>query len=77
MTCTLCDLRDVTATLPCLEAQLQARLGGQVRGLRLELQEGRVVLHGQCRTYYAKQLAQHAVMDATALPIAANAIEVV
>jgi hypothetical protein len=34
------------------------------------------VLRGRARTYYAKQLAQHAVMQATALPILRNEIEV-
>jgi hypothetical protein len=35
-----------------------------------------LVLTGQASTYYAKQLAQHAVMEATALPILANEIDV-
>jgi hypothetical protein len=33
-------------------------------------------LRGFAHTYYAKQLAQHAVMEATKLPILANEIEV-
>jgi len=33
-------------------------------------------LRGQVHTYYAKQLAQHAVMETTGLPILANEIEV-
>jgi hypothetical protein len=34
------------------------------------------VLRGVTRTYYAKQLAQHAVMQLTDLPIHANEIDV-
>jgi len=33
-------------------------------------------LRGRAKTYYAKQLAQHAVMEATDLPVLANEIEV-
>jgi hypothetical protein len=35
-----------------------------------------LVLRGRAQTFYTKQLAQHAVMRATALPILANEIEV-
>ena len=59
-----------------LEAQVQSRLGGRVRDLRLLAQDRGLVLRGRAPTYYAKQLAQHAVMTATALPILANEIEV-
>jgi hypothetical protein len=59
-----------------LEAHVQSRLCGQVRDLRLSLQDHGVVLQGRARTYYAKQLAQHAVMEATKLPVLANNIEV-
>jgi len=34
------------------------------------------VLQGRTRTYHAKQLAQHAVMEITELPILANEIRV-
>ena len=37
---------------------------------------GRVILRGQARTYYAKQLAQHYVMNGLGLPVVANEIEV-
>jgi hypothetical protein len=59
-----------------LEGQVQARLASQVRGLRLLLRDGGLVLRGPARTYYAKQLAQHAAMCGTSLPIRANEIEV-
>jgi hypothetical protein len=59
-----------------LETQVRCRLSGRVRDLQLLRQENGLVLKGHCRTYYAKQLAQHAVMEATELPILANEIEV-
>lgn len=59
-----------------LANQVQARLGGRVRDLRLVLQDHGLVLRGRAPTYHAKQLAQHAVMTATRLPILANEIEV-
>jgi hypothetical protein len=59
-----------------LEVHVRYRLSGRVRDFRLEPGEKGLVLRGQSRTFYAKQLAQHAVMEAARLPIAANAIEV-
>ncbi len=59
-----------------LESRLQARLCGHIRELRLHFSECGVVLRGFARTYYAKQLAQHALMAETKLPILANEIEV-
>jgi len=44
-------------------SKIQARTHGQVRGLRVELADEQVVIEGQARTYYAKQLAQHGAMD--------------
>ena len=59
-----------------LEAQVQSRLNGRIRDLRLLVRGHGLVLQGRAVTYYAKQLAQHAVMDATDFPILANEIEV-
>jgi hypothetical protein len=59
-----------------LEARVQSRLNGRVHNFRLVCRERGLVLTGQARTYYAKQLAQHAVMEATTLPIMANDIDV-
>ena len=63
-------------TLGKLEGHIQRRLNGRVRDLRLSVRDDGVVLEGQTHTYYAKQLAQHAVMEAIDLPILANEIEV-
>jgi hypothetical protein len=59
-----------------VEARVVCRLCGQVRDFRLVVRAEGVILRGQAHTYYAKQLAQHTVMDATRLPILANEIEV-
>ena len=61
-----------------LEQLVFRHLLGQchIRNLRVLIQDERVVLRGQTDTYYAKQLAQHAVLDVTDLPILANEIEV-
>jgi hypothetical protein len=42
----------------------------------LVLQHDGLILQGDALTYYAKQLAQHAIMKETRLPILANEIEV-
>jgi hypothetical protein len=55
-----------------LEQQLQIRF----RGLRVEVHDEGLVLHGRVPTYYSKQLAQHLIMAMTDLPIVANKIEV-
>lgn len=58
-----------------LEAHLHCHLGGRIRDLRLVAERGSVILRGHAPTYYAKQLAQHALMEATGLPVI-NEIEV-
>lgn len=63
-------------SLERLEATLQAWLIGRVRNLRLCWRDGGLELRGETRSYYAKQLAQHAVMKSAPWPIVANAIVV-
>lgn len=60
-----------------LAAETAEKLRGWLSGLRLELHAGGVVMRGTARSFYAKQLAQHAVMTGTALPIVRNEIEVI
>lgn len=60
-----------------LEEVVQCRLAGRIHRFCLVRVDGGVILRGYSRTYYAKQLAQHEVMQATELPILANEIEVV
>src|SRR5262249_31002298 len=59
-----------------LELLVQHRLGNRVRDLRVLVRQDGVILQGRAGTYHAKQLAQHAAMELTALPILANDIEV-
>lgn len=59
-----------------LEALVQGRVGRRLRDLRIIVRPNGIVLQGRASTYHAKQLAQHAVMDATDMPILANEIEV-
>ena len=59
-----------------LVTQVQCELSGRLRDFRVKRKGEGVVLAGRVGTYYAKQLAQHAVMRATVLPILGNEIEV-
>ncbi len=59
-----------------LAASVQCQLAGRVSDLRLLLTDNGLVLQGRAHSYYAKQLAQQAVMKATELPLLANDIEV-
>jgi hypothetical protein len=59
-----------------LELHVQTRLNGRVRDLRILGHDDGLVIKGWTTTYYAKQLAQQAVMEATPTPIVANEIEV-
>jgi hypothetical protein len=59
-----------------LELHLQTQLNGRVRDLRVEARANGLIIRGWAVTYYAKQLAQHIVMETTATPIAANEIKV-
>jgi hypothetical protein len=63
-------------SLAALETRLQRQLLGRVRDFRLVADGAGVVLRGYTRSYHAKQVAQHAVLGATRLPIRANEIEV-
>jgi hypothetical protein len=51
-------------------------LSGRVRNLRLVVHDKGIILRGQARTYLAKQLAQHVVMELTPRAVRANEIEV-
>jgi len=59
-----------------IEAHLACRLGGRIRELRVHGNDGGLVIRGWTSTYYAKQLAQEAVMEVASRPILANEIEV-
>jgi len=55
---------------------VQRRLSGRVRSFRLLVHGSGLILQGHAATYYVKQLAQHAIMEQSRLPILANDIEV-
>jgi hypothetical protein len=59
-----------------LELLVQRRLGNRIRDLRVSLRPDGVALSGRSTTYHAKQLAQHAAMELSDLPVVANDIEV-
>jgi len=59
------------------ERIVKSRLKGCVRDFRVILESQGLVLRGTARTFYAKQLAQHLVMELSDVPIAANEIDVV
>jgi len=70
------SLLTLQAKLDQIETRVRAQLGGRVLDLSLLVHQHGLILRGLARTYYAKQLAQHAVMRAIDLPILANEIEV-
>ena len=72
----LSRLRAPTEQLASIEEHVRNRLIGRVRELQLLLRDQGLVLRGYTKTYYAKQLAQHVVLEMTDLPIRANEIEV-
>lgn len=59
-----------------IEGVVQRRTSGQIRDLRVELQNGLIVLSGRTSTYYAKQLAQQAALDVAGHHELANEIVV-
>jgi hypothetical protein len=66
--------------VPLTEAQveqLQLRLRGMVFNLRVTVCSKGLILQGQSRTYYAKQMAQHLAMSSLSVRIASNEIVVV
>ncbi len=65
------------AAVDRLALETGKKLRGRLTGLRLELHGGGIVIHGTARSFYAKQLALHAVMNGTDLPIVRNEIEVI
>ena len=59
-----------------IEQRIQFRTHGRVHRLIVELCDQLVVLHGKTKTYYSKQLAQHAALELMGGRSLVNAIEV-
>jgi hypothetical protein len=47
-----------------VERIVREKTSGLIRDLKVELTPGEIVLTGRAATYYAKQLATHAALDA-------------
>jgi hypothetical protein len=59
-----------------LEAQVRGWLRGRMSCFKIQRAATGLILRGHSQTYYVKQLAQHAIMEACPLPILANEIKV-
>jgi hypothetical protein len=74
-------ITEMDAATPALIEQLaldvQSRLGGRVRNLRLLVQGTGLILRGEANTYHAKQLVQHAILEESGMPLLANKMEVI
>ncbi|MBI1902527.1 MAG: hypothetical protein HYS13_15610 [Planctomycetia bacterium] len=46
-----------------IERQIVERTSGRIRGLRVELSDGCLIVHGFASSYYIKQLALHAARE--------------
>lgn len=46
-----------------VERAVQTKTAGRIRGLRVHIDDGCLVVSGRTSTYYTKQLATHAVRD--------------
>ncbi len=59
-----------------VERYVRLRTGGTIRSLHVEVHDGEVLLSGRTATYYNKQLATHAALDAASEMSLTNEIEV-
>jgi hypothetical protein len=60
-----------------VEVLIHTRTFGRVRDLRVERDANGLILRGQTTSYYVKQLAQQAVLEAGELSLLANEIQVI
>ncbi len=59
-----------------VEQEVRNRTNGRVRGLRVQIQDGHVIITGRTSTYYAKQLVTHAALSAADHFLVMNEVEV-
>ena len=73
---TSCAAGQVRPPDPELTDLVSAMIGRRVRDLRIEVHRGGLVIRGRATCFYFKQLAMHAVMAVSDLPVSANEIVV-
>ena len=66
-------VNDITGPI---EKVVRDRLSGWVQNFHVDVRDRGIVLTGRTRSYYAKQLVQHAALSASRLPLLANEIQV-
>jgi hypothetical protein len=71
-----CELGLEADLIQKIEQQVRRRTGGMVRNLKVEVLGSEVVLTGHAVSYYAKQLATHAVLALADRATVTNDIEV-
>lgn len=59
-----------------IERSVRMRTGGTIRDLRVEVDDGAILITGRAPTYYTKQLATHAVFETVEDVCLTNDIEV-
>lgn len=59
-----------------IQQEIRRNLSLRVHNFRIRAVDDGLILEGRTKTYYGKQVIQHAVMDATDIPILANNIVV-
>jgi|UniRef100_A0A7C4LJM1 osmotically-inducible protein OsmY len=59
-------LEDTRTLEERVEQVVLSRTSGRIRCLRVQVQDGRVILSGRTSSYYNKQLATHAALEAAA-----------
>ena len=74
-TAELCEA-PTTEELDCIEQEIRRDFSLRVHNFRIRAFDDGLKLEGRTRTYYGKQLVQHAIMNATDFPILANNIVV-
>lgn len=71
------DLNQAERLAATIEQAVWRETGARVKDLRVEVTRQGVLLTGRCKTYYAKQQAQHAAMRVPGGNPLTNRIEVV
>lgn len=67
---------ETSSFVDTVERVVRSRTNGMIRGLRVSMVNGEIVISGRTSTYYTKQLATHAVRDTDKDVVLTNDIEV-